>query len=106
MPIDVLSELVNESRDKVLATNERLAVLTTELEQGNAKADEMKAEMKQIRSWSEIFDDSNIEVKKMITNYIIKRVKVYKNYKLDIELNLNIQQYLNGIDNITEEIAL
>ncbi len=46
-----------------------------------------------------------MEVKKMITSYIIKRVNVFKDYKLDIELNLDIQQFLNGIDSITEEKA-
>lgn len=101
MPVDVLSELVNESRDKVLATSERLTVLMAELERGNEKAAEMKNELSRIRTWSEIFDESNMEVKKMITSYIIKRVNVFKDYKLDIELNLDIQQFLNGIDSIT-----
>ena len=51
------------------------------------------------------FTLNNMEVKKMITSYIIKRVNVFKDYKLNIELNLDIQQFLNGIDNITEEKA-
>lgn len=105
MPVDILSELVNESRDKVLATSERLVTLMAELERGNEKATEMKNELSRIRTWSEIFDESNMEVKKMITSYIIKRVNVFKDYKLDIELNLDIQQFLNGIDSITEERA-
>lgn len=103
MPMEVLSELVNESRDKVIFTSERLTALTAELEQSNAKAEEMKAELSRIRTWSEIFDDSDIEVKKMIANYIIKRVNVFEGYKLDIELNLNIQQFLKGLDSISEE---
>ncbi len=103
MPMDVLSELVNESRDRVISTSEHLTALTAELEQGNAKADEMKTELSRIRTWSEIFDDSDMEVKKMITNYIIKRVNVSEGYKLDIELNLNVQQFLNGLDSIKEK---
>jgi hypothetical protein len=55
--------------------------------------------------WPVIFDESNLEVKKMITSYIIKRVNLFKDYKLDIELNLDIQQSLKGIDSITEETA-
>ncbi len=66
----------------------------------------MKNELSRIRTWSEIFDESNMEVKKMITSYIIKRVNVFKDYKLDIELNLDIQQFLNGIDSMTEEKAI
>jgi len=105
MPMDVLSELVNESRDRVLATSERLTTLTAELERGNAKADEMKTELSRIRTWSEIFDDSDMEVKKMIASYIIKRVNVFEGYKLDIELNLNVQQFFDGLDSITEDTA-
>ena len=103
MPMDVLSELVDESRNRVLSTSERLTALTVELEQGNAKVDDMKAELQRIRTWSEIFDDSDMEVKKMITNYIIKQVNVYEGYKLDVELNLNVQQFLNGIDSVVED---
>ena len=46
-----------------------------------------------------------MEVKKMISNYIIKRVNVSEGYKLDIELNLNIQQFLNGLECIAEQNA-
>lgn len=105
MHVDVLSELVNESRGKVFTSSERLTALMVELEQGNEKASEMKNELSCICTWSKIFDESNMEVKKMITSYIIKRVNVFKDYKLDIELNLDIQQFLNGIDSITEEKA-
>ncbi|WP_324293153.1 hypothetical protein [Lacrimispora defluvii] len=102
MPMDVLSELVNERRDKVLATSQQLTELNAELEHSNEKAEEMKNELSRIRTWSEIFDDSDMEVKKMVANYIIKRVYVFEGYKLNIELNLNIQQFLDGIDSATE----
>jgi len=102
MPMDVLSELVNESRDKVLAISGRL---TAELERGNEKAEEMKNELSRIRTWSEIFDDSDMEVKKMITSYIINRVNAFKDYKLDVELNLNVQQFLNGLDSVADRAA-
>lgn len=106
MPVDVLSELVNERRDKVLVTSERLARLMAELERSNEKIAEMKIELSRIRTWSEIFDESDMEVKKMVTSHIIKRVNVFKDYKLDIVLNLDIQQFLNGIDSITEETSI
>ena len=101
MPKEVLSEVVNECRDKVIATSDHLTALTAELERGNARVSEMRSELSRIRTWSEIFDGSDMEVKKMIANYIIKRVNVFKGYKLDIELNLNVQQFLNGLDSIS-----
>lgn len=105
MPMEVLSELVDESRDKVLATSERLIALMAELEQGNTKEAEMKAELQRIRTWAEIFDSSEMDVKKMIANYIFKEVRVQRNYNLEIVLNMNIQQYLSGLDIVIEEAA-
>jgi hypothetical protein len=105
MPVDILTELVDESRDKVLDTSQRLSALLVEFEDGNAKEAEMKAELQQIRTWAEIFDTSEMDVKKMIAGYIIKRINVHKGYELDIELNMNIQQFLAGLDSIAAEAA-
>jgi len=105
MPEDVLSELVKEKRDKVISTSERLTELMTEMEKGTQKEKEMKNDLKRIRSWSEIFDSSDMAVKKMIASYIIKRVNVFSGYKLDIELNMSVQQFLNGLDNIEGKTA-
>lgn len=98
MPMDVLSELVDERRNKILETSELLTALMAELDEDDKKTDEMKSELAQIRTWSQIFDDSGLETKKMITNYLIKRINVYKDYKLDIELNITVQQFLNGLE--------
>lgn len=102
MPMDVLSELVEESRTKVLESSARLTELLAQQDEGNAKEAEMKAELRRIRTWREIFDTSEMDVKKMIANYIIKRVNVYAGYELDIVLNMNIQQYMSGLDSIDE----
>lgn len=48
--------------------------------------------------WSEIFDKSDIATKKMITGYIINRVYVYSDYKLHIEFNMNMEQFLGGLE--------
>ncbi len=39
----------------------------------------------------------------MICGYIIKRVTVYRDYKLSVEFNINVEQFLNGIDSIVQE---
>ena len=48
--------------------------------------------------WSEIFDSSDMEVKKMIAGYIIKRVEVYSDYRLHIEFNMNFAQFELGLE--------
>lgn len=94
--------MLEDTRQKVLDTSERITSLTDELNAGNSKIDEMKAEYNRIVSWSKIFDESDMEVKKMICGYIIKRVSVCKGYKIKIEFNINVEQFLNGIDSVNE----
>ena len=38
------------------------------------------------------------EAKKMIVNSMIKRVDVYRNYELNVELNMNIRQFFLGME--------
>ena len=52
----------------------------------------------EIVSWSELYDYATIEAKKMIVNSMIKRIDVFRGYELNIELNMNIQQFFNGIE--------
>jgi site-specific DNA recombinase len=101
MSVDVLAEIVEEAREKVLETSRVLSELMCELEKGSEQVDVLKSELTRIKKWSEIFDDSDMEVKKMIASYIIKRLHVRKNYKLDIELNMTIDQFLNGLNQST-----
>lgn len=36
----------------------------------------------------------------MICGYIIKKVSVFRDYRIKIEFNINVEQFLNGIDSI------
>lgn len=102
LPMDVLSEMLDDTRKKVLDSSERVTALASELEEGNVKISEMKQELDRILSWTEIFDESDMEVKKMICGYIIKKVSVFRDYQLEVEFNINVEQFLNGIDSIAE----
>ena len=45
-----------------------------------------------------MIDSAPIEAKKMIVNSMIKRVDVYRNYELNVELNMNIRQFFLGME--------
>ena len=102
LPRDVLSEMLEETRNKVLDSSKRVTDLTLQLEQKHGIIADMKAEYDRIASWSEIFDQSDIAVKKMICSYIIERVTVHRDYQLEVKFNINVEQFLNGIDSVTE----
>ena len=98
LPVDVLSEMVNATRDKVQETEERLAALNAELEESDLRLESIRDDYDRIMGWSEIFDSSDMAVKKMIANYMIKRVDVFSDYRLHIEFNINLAQFELGLD--------
>ena len=97
-PMEILSELVNNARTKMLDADARLSELTAELEESNQRVNAIKADYDRIMEWAEIFDTSEMEVKKMIAGYIIKRVDVYSDYRLHIEFNMNFAQFELGLE--------
>ena len=45
-----------------------------------------------------MYDQANLEAKKMIVSYLIKRVEVYRDYKLHIDFNIDLEQFSLGAD--------
>ena len=96
-PMEVLSELVNNARTRMLDANAQLTELNEEVEKSNQRIEAIKADYRRIMEWSEMFDGSDMDVKKMIAGYIIKRVDVYSDYRLHIELNMSFAQFELGL---------
>lgn len=97
-PMDILSELVNNARTKMLEANEALTALNEEMAESESKCDRIRADYHRILQWAEMFDSSDMEVKKMIAGYIIKRVDVHSDYRLHIEFNMNFAQFELGLE--------
>ena len=97
-PMEILSELVNNARTKMLDANAQLTELNKELEESNQRLKTIKADFQRMMEWSDIFDKSEMQVKKMIAGYIIKRIDVFEDYRLHIEFNMNFAQFSLGMD--------
>ena len=104
-PMDVLSELVNNARTRMLDANAQLTELNEEVEKSNQRIEAIKADYRRIMKWSEMFDGSDMDVKRMIAGYIIKRVDVYSDYRLHIEFNMSFAQFELGLETEVEYAA-
>ena len=58
----------------------------------------LNAQYDDIISWADIYDTASIETKKMIVNCLIKRIEVYRDYKLHIDFNIDFEQFSLGLD--------
>ena len=97
-PMEILSELVNNARNKMLDASAQLTELNQEMEESNQRLKAIQADFHRMMEWSEVFDQSEMQVKKMIAGYIIKRIDVFEDYRLHIEFNMNFAQFNLGMD--------
>ena len=97
-PMELLSELVNAAREKMLDADARLSDLLTELEKSKSKMNQIATDYRRLMEWSAIYDTSPMAVKKMIASHMIKKVEVSADYRLRIELNMTVAQFELGLD--------
>ena len=83
-------------KNDIAEAEEKLSQLRDEDAQKKAVAGNVIPAYQQFKTWAEEFEDASFEAKKMIANQLFKRVEVSKGYKLNIELNLTYQQFLEG----------
>ena len=69
--------------------------------EGQAMLDALNAQYDDIISWADMYDSASMEAKKMIVSCLIKRVDVYRDYKLHIDFNIDFEQFSMGIDIIS-----
>ena len=98
LPESVISEMAEEAKQKMMAASDKVSALSAELDRSNSRTDEIRKDYRNILKWSEMFDSSDMAVKKMIVGYLIKKVCVYSDYRLHIEFNINFAQFELGLD--------
>ena len=57
----------------------------------------LNAQYNEIISWAELYDTADLETKKMIVNCLIRRIEVYRGYKLHVDFNIDFTQFDLGL---------
>ena len=87
---DLLGSLIADAETKCLEVQQQLEAAQAAYDEGQAVLASLNAQYDDII----LYDTASIEAKKMIVNCLIKRVDVYRDYKLHID----IEQFSMGLD--------
>ena len=98
LPESVLSDMAEDAKKKMMKASEKVSALNAEVRQSDERAEEIRKSYQRVLSWSEMFDNSDMAVKKMVAGYIIKRIEVYSGYRLHIEFKINFDQFALGLE--------
>ena len=95
---EMLSGLIAEAEKECT----RLAALCAQAEKDVTDSEqllkEVAASFDTLVSWAELYETASFEKKKMIVNCLIRRVDVYRGYKLHIDFNFDYRQFVEGLD--------
>ena len=94
----MLAGLVEDSEKKSESLKVQCEKAESEVESSKTLIKDLNDQYDEIISWSSLYDSAPIEAKKMIVNSMIKRVDVYRNYELNVELNMNIRRFFIGME--------
>ena len=102
---DFLTKTINETQSRYQTSKELADKLQIDLDERSSQFVMLKGKYEKLLNWSEIFDSAELPVKKMIAAYMIKRVDVFRDYKLDITLNMDIRQFTDGLSNMDMDLT-
>ena len=95
---DLLASLIADSETNCLKVKEQLDAAQAAYDEGQAVMASLNAQYDDIISWADMYDTASLEAKKMIVNCLIKRIEVYRGYKLHIDFNIDFEQFSLGLD--------
>ena len=97
LPRDFLTKTITETQTRYRTSKELADRLQAELDERDSHFEMLKGKYEKLLDWSEMFDNAEMAVKKMIAAYMIERVDVFRDYKLNITLNMDIRQFTDGL---------
>ena len=102
---DTLGTLIHEAEDRCAALEQKLKSAQAAYDEGQALMASLNTQYDAIIGWSELYDGASIETKKMIVSCLIKRIDVYRNYRVHIDFNIDFDQFQFGLDLSRKEAA-
>ena len=97
-PQDLLSSLISDCETKCLEVQHTMETAQAAYDEGQAMLDALNAQYDDIISWADMYDSASMESKKMIVSCLIRRVEVYRDYRLHIDFNIDFEQFSAGLD--------
>ena len=92
-------ELLNDAIEKVTQEQKKaehdVAKFSEEYSDSEKIIAGLKAQHNRLLNWANIFEDSEIEVKKMIIAHLIERITVSTGYVIDVDFNISVEQFIN-----------
>ena len=99
-PKELLGTMISESEAKCAKLQKQFEDAQAAYEEGQSLLRSLENQYNNVISWAELYDTADLETKKMIVNCLIRRIEVYRGYKLHVDFNIDFTQFDLGLDMI------
>lgn len=94
LSMELLNELVAESEEKIRAARQSVDDWKQQLKDSEKKGANFRKLYKNVVTWADLYEACNLDERKMIVSQLIEAVRVFKNYRIEIEFATPVQQIL------------
>lgn len=95
---DMLSNMIKDGEAKCAELLINVQQAQEALQNEEQLQKEISSKMGEMLSWAELYSGADIETKKMILGCLIKRIEVFRDYRINVEFNIDLDQFLHGLD--------
>ena len=95
---ELLASLILDAERKCQELQAALEQAQADYDAGEATLQALNSQYDDMISWAEMYDRASVESKKMIVSCLIRRVDVYRGYRVHIDFNIDFKQFSLGLD--------
>ena len=95
---ELLASLILDAERKCQELQAALEQAQADYDAGEATLQALNSQYDDMISWAEMYDSASVESKKMIVGCLIRRVDVYRGYRVHIDFNIDFKQFSLGLD--------
>lgn len=105
-PPELLMKNIRSVEAQIAEQQEKLDTLNEEMTDKKASMESIKPLYYSFKGWSEEYDESTMEQKKMIIAQLVDRIEVGRDYKVSIVLNMTYRQFCDNWDTVNYESSV
>ena len=95
---ELLASLILDAERKCQELQAALEKAQADYDAGEATLQSLNSQYDDMISWADMYDSASMESKKMIVGCLIRRVDVYRGYRVHIDFNIDFKQFSLGLD--------
>jgi cell division septum initiation protein DivIVA len=93
---DLLNKLYEDAKVKAADAEQGVKQLEDQIQDGEKMKDSLSQQFDNLRTWADMYDECDMETKKMILARIMEAVRVRRDYEIEIDFTVDFEK-IGGI---------